>query len=47
MFLLAPGDVAWKSDLEILQQQTPGKPSDGKLSKVVAKYLINRNTQDQ
>ena len=47
IFLLAPGDVAWKSDLDILRQQTQGKPSDGKLSKVVAKYLINRNIQDQ
>jgi len=47
VFLLAPGDVVWKSDLEILQQQTPGEPSGGKLSKVVAKYLINRNIQDQ
>ncbi len=45
--LLAPGDVAWESDLEILRQQTPGEPSDGKLAKVVAKYLINRNIQDQ
>ena len=47
IFLLAPGDVAWKSDLEILRQQTSGEPSDGKLGKVVAKYLINRNVQDQ
>lgn len=46
VFLLAPGDVAWKSDLEILQQQSPGEPSGGKLSKVVAKYLINRTVQE-
>lgn len=45
--LLAPGDVAWESDLEILRQQTPGEPSGGKLGKVVAKYLINRSVQDQ
>jgi nucleoside-diphosphate kinase len=45
--LLAPGDVAWKSDLEILRQQTPGEPSGGKLGKVVAKYLTNRNIQNQ
>lgn len=45
--LLAPGDVAWESDLEILRQQTPGEPSGGKLGKVVAKYLINRNVQSQ
>lgn len=47
VFLLAPGDVVWKSDLEILRQQSQGEPSGGKLSKVVAKYLINRNIQDQ
>lgn len=40
--ILAPGDVAWKSDLEILRNQPPGEPSEGKLGKVVAKYLINR-----
>jgi len=47
VIILAPGDVAWASDLEILRQQTPGQPSAGKLGKVVAKYLINRSTQDQ
>ncbi len=34
--LLAPGDVAWKSDLAILRQQGPGT-----LESVAAKYLIN------
>ncbi len=47
IFLLAPGDVVWKSDLEILQQFSPGQPSNGALNKVVAKYLINRTAQDQ
>jgi nucleoside-diphosphate kinase len=45
--LLAPGDVAWKSDMETLRQYSDGKPSNGQLNKVVAKYLINRTAQDQ
>lgn len=47
VFLLAPGDVVWKSDLDILQQHSQGEPSHGGLNKVVAKYLINRTAQDQ
>jgi len=46
VFLLAPGDVVWKSDLEILQSHSPEKPAKGNLNKVVAKYLINRNVQE-
>jgi nucleoside-diphosphate kinase len=34
--LLAPGDIAWKSDLEILRQKRVGT-----LESVAAKYLIN------
>ena len=45
MFLLAPGDVAWKTDLDILRKcDTSG--SDEGLNAVVAKYLINRIEQD-
>ncbi|MCP4593656.1 MAG: hypothetical protein GY842_23205, partial [bacterium] len=47
VFLLAPGDVVWKSDLDILQSHTPQTPVQGGLNKVIAKYLINRNVQDQ
>ncbi len=47
VIILAPGDVAWKSDLDILKAQTPGEPSQGDLAKVVAKYLINRTAQGQ
>ncbi len=47
IFLLAPGDVVWKSDLEILQQHAQGQPSNGALNKVVAKYLINRAAKAQ
>lgn len=47
VIILAPGDVAWKSDLDILEAHKPGEPSDGRLNKVVAKYLINRTAQDE
>ena len=42
-FLLAPGDVAWKTDLEILNAYAKNKPAKGRLSTVIAKYLINRS----
>lgn len=40
--VLAPGDVAWKSDLEVLQACHRGVPAATSLSSVVAKYLLNR-----
>jgi nucleoside-diphosphate kinase len=43
LFLLAPGDVAWKTDLEILRTYAGNEPAKGRLNTVVAKYLINRN----
>ena len=43
MFLLAPGDVVWKTDLEILQSCARNEPAKGRLNTVVAKYLINRS----
>jgi nucleoside-diphosphate kinase len=46
LFLLAPGDVAWKSDLDILQSHARKEPAQGRLNTVVAKYLINRNFED-
>jgi len=39
--ILAPADVAWKSDLETLNNLSKGIPSSGTLKSVVAKYLIN------
>jgi len=42
LFLLAPGDVVWKTDLDILQSYARNEPVKGKLNSVVAKYLINR-----
>jgi nucleoside-diphosphate kinase len=43
LFLLAPGDVVWKTDLEILNAYAKNKPAKGRLNTVVAKYLINRD----
>ncbi|MCP4185647.1 MAG: nucleoside-diphosphate kinase [Hyphomicrobiales bacterium] len=45
VFLLAPGDVVWKSDLDILEAHAKGTPCSDSLNKVAAKYLINRNPQ--
>ncbi len=38
---LVPGDVAWKSDLEILRLLSQSLPAPYSLEAVVAKYLIN------
>jgi len=46
MFLLAPGEVVWKADLEILQSCDKNESAKGSLNSVIAKYLMNRNTQD-
>jgi nucleoside-diphosphate kinase len=46
LFLLAPGDVAWKTDLDILQSCARNEPAKDRLNTVVAKYLINRDSQD-
>jgi nucleoside-diphosphate kinase len=47
LFLLAPGDVAWKTDLDILRSCAQNnEPAQGRLNTVVAKYLINRHSQD-
>ncbi|MBN1392281.1 MAG: hypothetical protein JW947_05700 [Sedimentisphaerales bacterium] len=43
LFLLAPGDIAWKTDLEILNSYAKGEPTKGRLNTVIAKYLINRS----
>ena len=42
LFLLAPGDVVWKTDLEILHSYVRNERVKGRLNSVVAKYLINR-----
>ncbi len=43
--LLAPGDIAWKSDLEALRLLYKGKPSPLSLQAVAAKYLINASQE--
>ncbi len=44
--LLAPGDTAWKSDLEALEAIYRGTPSHCSLTTVAAKYLINEELVD-
>jgi len=39
--LIAPGDIAWKSDMDTLRLLSQGLPAPGSLEAVVAKYLIN------
>ena len=39
--LVAPGDVAWQSDLEALRLLYQGSPAPSSLESVIAKYLIN------
>jgi nucleoside-diphosphate kinase len=43
--LLAPGDSAWASDLEALDQCRQGLPSACSLGTVVAKYFINETCE--
>ena len=45
--LLAPGDIVWRSDLEILRSCRKDSPDVLNLDAVIAKYLINRNSSDQ
>ncbi len=44
--LLAPGDVAWKSDLETLCLLSQGMPAPCSLEAIVAKYLINEEREN-
>jgi nucleoside-diphosphate kinase len=41
--LLAPGDVAWASDLEALRKIARGEKAECTLAAVAAKYLINEH----
>lgn len=43
--VLAPGDVAWKSDLRVLKQHYRGMPASMPLEAVAAKYLINEERE--
>ena len=44
--LFAPGDVVWRSDLEVLRLQSQNASDAPNLDAVTAKYLINRNPLD-
>ena len=46
MCFLAPGNTAWKSDMEALQLLSQGKEAPCSLEAVVAKYLINKKQED-
>jgi len=39
--LLAPGDIAWKTDVDTLRLLEKGLQTGGSLGSVAAKYLIN------
>jgi len=39
--LIAPGNLVWTSDMEVLRALTAGKPAAYSLGAVAAKYLIN------
>ncbi|MEJ2108685.1 MAG: nucleoside-diphosphate kinase [Acidobacteriota bacterium] len=43
---LAPGDVAWSSDLDTLRKLSQEESTRASLESVVAKYLINDRRQD-
>lgn len=43
--LIAPGNVVWQSDMEVLRALIQGKPAAASLASVVAKYLINTSKE--
>jgi nucleoside-diphosphate kinase len=43
--VVAPGDLCWKSDLEALQAILKGQPSAIPVEAVVAKYMINEQSE--
>ena len=45
--LLAPGDVVWRSDLEMLRLHAQNTPAAPGFNAVTAKYLINREPSDR
>ena len=44
--LFAPGDVVWRSDLEVLRLRSQSSPPVPNLDAVAAKYLINMDSPD-
>ena len=45
--LLAPGDIAWESDLDVLLKLAQGTNAPYSLQSVAAKYLINEKRDMQ
>ena len=43
---IAPGDIAWKSDIKVLRQIIKGKKQDFSTNAIIAKYLINKDEED-
>jgi nucleoside-diphosphate kinase len=43
--LIAPGNLVWSSDAEVLRALTQGKPAPYSLEAVAAKYLINMSKE--
>jgi nucleoside-diphosphate kinase len=43
---IAPGDIVWKSDLKLLRQLNEGKKQNISTKAVIAKYLINKETDN-
>jgi len=41
---IAPGDIVWKSDLKLLRQLNEGKKQNISTKAVIAKYLINKES---
>jgi nucleoside-diphosphate kinase len=44
--LLAPGDIVWKTDLDVIRMLHQGVPAPYALEAVAAKYLINVNQEN-
>ncbi len=44
--ILAPGNIAWKSDLEALKNYIEGKKTQTTIEAVIAKYLINEDKEN-
>jgi nucleoside-diphosphate kinase len=44
--LLAPGNIAWKSDLDILKLHLQNRPAPGSIESVAAKYLTNEECEE-
>jgi nucleoside-diphosphate kinase len=44
--ILAPGDSAWESDLDLLHKLLKGKVEGSRVETVVAKYLINEHREE-